>query len=261
LPLTAFVKRGVRSLLVARGYYLRQYAFLPYGVDWIHDVKRLSNGEPIQYLFDVGAHRGETVVQALAMLPDARVIAFEPHPKTFQVLSNRFASSPRVTLHNVALDQEKHIGWLYEYELSNINSLASDARFAAEFRSPVGQVEVNCISLDQFCAQSATRAIDVLKIDTEGYELNVLQGARQFLSEGRIRFIYLEFNDMCEEAGRTGGALIPIAEFLHQFGYKFIATYTDAIETEGKFFVVANALFALCREQSSRSSPAGSNAI
>jgi len=65
------------------------------------------------------------------------------------------------------------------------------------------------------------------------------------LSAGNVRFVYAEFNDMLPKLGTTGGALVPLSEFLAPFGFRFVATYTDYIVTHGEMFTVANALFAL----------------
>jgi len=85
--------------------------------------------------------------------------------------------------------------------------------------------------------------VDVLKIDVEGCDLLVLRGAERLLSAGRVRFIYVEFNDMSPRLGCTGGALTPISDFLTPFGFRFIATYPDYMEYGEDMHVGANALF------------------
>ena len=55
-----------------------------------------------------------------------------------------------------------------------------------------GTETVHVCSLDDFCSHHEIENIDYLKIDTEGYELQVLQGAERLLQSGMIRFIELE---------------------------------------------------------------------
>jgi hypothetical protein len=102
---------------------------------------------------------------------------------------------------------------------------------------------VECTTLDSFCESHGVQHIDVLKIDTEGCDLLVLQGAEQMLPAGRVRFVYLEFNDMSPRSGSTGGALTPISDLLGQFGFRFIATYPDHMEFGDEMHVGANVLF------------------
>ena len=65
------------------------------------------------------------------------------------------------------------------------------------------------------------------------------------LSAGKIRFIYTEFNDMLPKPGTTGGALVPIAQFLAPLGFRFVATYTDFVRTDREMFGVSNALLVV----------------
>ena len=82
-------------------------------------------------------------------------------------------------------------------------------------------------------------------IDTEAFDLSVMKGAARMLQERRIGFIYTEFNDLSVKEGTTGGALIPISEYLSPFGLRYVATYTDFVLPENGMFICANALFAL----------------
>ena len=65
------------------------------------------------------------------------------------------------------------------------------------------------------------------------------------LQRRAIKFVFVEFNDLQPQKGRSGGALLPIDSLLHPNGFRFIASYNDLIVTEGEMFSVSNALFAL----------------
>ena len=85
----------------------------------------------------------------------------------------------------------------------------------------------------------------MLKIDTEGFDLEVLKGAAAMLKRGAISFVYFEFNDIQPDENSAGGALAPIDEFLRRHQYRFITSYNDYIVTDGDLFAVSNALYAL----------------
>jgi len=57
------------------------------------------------------------------------------------------------------------------------------------------EINVQTQTLDNFCLNAKIENIDVLKIDTEGNELNVLKGAKRLLSENRINIIYTEISE------------------------------------------------------------------
>ena len=101
-----------------------------------------------------------------------------------------------------------------------------------------------CTTVDDFCRANGVDKIDVLKVDAEGYDLHVIKGASRMLSEGRIDFIYAEFNDLLPKPGTSGGGLVPMGEYLAPFGFRYVATYTDFILPGAEMFVSANVLFA-----------------
>src|SRR5690242_4061721 len=98
------LKRRVRHLLEANGYYLQQRKALPYGLDYMLDIERLCQAWnlPILTFFDVGASWGETSAMALIRFPGARIFAFEPSVGTFAQL-RALSKESRFLPHNIAL--------------------------------------------------------------------------------------------------------------------------------------------------------------
>jgi FkbM family methyltransferase len=238
-------KQAVRSMLEAAGYRVYHRTVLPYGIDFMLDIERLSRawGVPICTFLDVGANEGQTSTSALSSFPDARIFAFEPHPVTFSRLVQRLGGEPRVAAYNLALSNANGFAPFFEYSSSTLNSLIPDAQYPVRKGVAAREITVQCRTLDEFCSQHRIQTIDVLKIDTEGCELVVLKGAQQLLSAKRVRFVYAEFNDMSPRPGSTGGDLVSISDFLTSFGFRFIATYPDYMELGRELHVGANALF------------------
>jgi FkbM family methyltransferase len=150
---------------------------------------------------------------------------------------------PRIATYNVAIGNANGAVPFFEYSSSTLNSLVPDAQYPTRKGVTPQEIRVECTTLDSFCKSYSVPQIDVLKIDTEGCDLLVLQGAEQLLTAGRVRFVYLEFNDMSPRTGSTGGALTPIGDFLGRFGFRFIATYPDHMEFGDEMHVGANVLF------------------
>jgi FkbM family methyltransferase len=238
-------KRTLRRLLEARGYYVRSRAVLPYGVDYLADIGRLSEewNLPIRMFFDVGANIGQTTSAALKSFPNARVLAFEPLPKIFLQLVQAIGSEPRFAPYNIALAEHCGSAPFFENEISYISSLASNAVRPPNLNAASRQLTVQCSTIDAFCAEHQIDHIDVLKIDTEGCELMVLQGSERMLAQRRIRFIYAEFFAL-ENAGLQMTALGPLYRYLAPFGFRFVATYTDSFFKDENL-IVGNALFVL----------------
>lgn len=238
------IKRGMRHVLEANGYYLQQRGALPYGLDYVLDIERLCRAWSLSVLtfFDVGANWGETSAMALGRFPDARIFAFEPSTGTFKRLREHLGNSPRFSAHKIALGETCGEVSFFEYESSFYNSLVPNPPHRRGADPTARKTKVPCTTVDAFCESNKITNIDVLKVDAERCDLWVLRGARNMLSDGRIRFAYFEFNNALPTPDVHESTLVPIAEFLSSFGLRFVATYIDRIETD-PMFLVANALF------------------
>ena len=183
------------------------------------------------------------------MWPRMRVVCFEPTPDTFRALQEAVSDLPEVVAHNFALGASAGIFDLFVYpDDPLLNSLHPNApftvRFAAKYDPMVRKLPCTVRTFDDVRRESGVERVNLLKIDTEGFDLHVLEGAADSLRDGRIDFVYLEFNTVLPKAGTAGGALAPVAGFLEPFGFNLVSTYTDQLVTSGAFFSGFNALFA-----------------
>jgi hypothetical protein len=125
---------------------------------------------------------------------------------------------------------------------SQNNSLVARTQFGLVTGHYTKTIKVQCQTVDQFCVEHQIAALDLLKIDTEGHEVEVLEGARQVLSRRSTRFVFLEFQTMLPVAGATGGALAPVAERLEPLGFHFMASY-PVLMIDEPLYAAFNALF------------------
>jgi len=239
-----------RSGLERMGYALIKPEFSRFGLSLYVDVRRIGRqwGWSTTTVFDVGANVGQFAAEALAGFPEATVWSFEPFPKSFAKLVDGGANA-RLKPFQLALSdrigESAFFAYSEEGDGSHINSLTDKARFPQRFGYKPRELTVKTSTIDAFCSEHGVERIDLLKVDTEGFDLVVLTGAEAMLRAGRVRFIYVEFNDLFEIPGAEGGALIPIAEYLKRFGYAYLTTYTDFVIYKGEVSVNANALFVL----------------
>lgn len=240
------IVRSIKRILKRQGLVLVR-PMSTFGFDAFADVKHLACiwNHPISMIFDVGANDGDTALTALKEFPEAQVISFEPHPSTFAKLVQRIGSRARFRAINLALGSDAGEVEMFEYDESKVNSLTPNAHFAKRFGLEARSIWVKLTKLDTFCSENSIARIDLLKIDTEGFDLIVLEGCRSMLEKRAIKFIYVEFNDLQPKEGAFGGALMPFDVLLRPYGYRFVASYNDYIGAEGEMFSVSNALFAL----------------
>jgi len=160
---------------------------LPRGVDVYHDLARDLPNHTVGVVFDVGANIGQSVAAYRHAFPGARIVCFEPVGATFAHLRNTFAGDGRVQCHRMALGAEKGAAVML-LEGGNTMYRITDRRDSRG--SPLEEVEVNTI--DAFCEEHRYSGIGFLKIDTEGYDLEVLRGAESMLRGQAIDILQVE---------------------------------------------------------------------
>jgi FkbM family methyltransferase len=152
--------------------------------------------------------------------------------------------SPRFEAFNLAISDTPGTVPFFEYgTLATSNSIVADSQYAVRTNFPSKTLYVKATSVDEFCQGHGVDRIDVLKIDTEGHELAVLQGARRLLDIGNPMFVYAEFNSVLPKPGSSGGALAPMSAILEPIGFRFVATYPEYMITTGELFVTSNVLY------------------
>jgi len=166
------------------------------GLDPLNDIEQILGRSP-RLIFDLGAHRGETAMAYAEKFPQATIHSFEPSPKTFAALEANVRAYSNVRPVNIAMGDTEGTRRLHLNESSATNSLLSSVpEFSdvsiAQLTRTVDEVTVAVQALDDYCRANNIQFIDLLKMDVQGFELRVLQGARRLLTEEGIALIYTE---------------------------------------------------------------------
>lgn len=168
------------------------------GHDPYRDLTWLLRRRSHPVILDVGANDGETVATFLRRFPDARILAFEPYAPLYQRLRRRFRHAPTVETLNVALGATSGTARLHLYSGHRMNSLlrldTDPANPMASGFSERGSVTVPVATIDDVARERRLPRIDILKIDTQGYDLEVLRGAAVQLAARRVGAVLLEVN-------------------------------------------------------------------
>jgi FkbM family methyltransferase len=155
-------------------------------------------------IFDVGANVGTYSKYLInSGVRIQRIFAFEPHPATFERLKENIQKIDGVVPVQSALSNQQGEMKLFDragYE-STQHASFSDEIFSVVHKSEITQRVVKVDTIDLFCAINNIKTIDFLKIDVEGYELNVLQGALGMLTAKKVRLIQFEFTQLNSTVG------------------------------------------------------------
>lgn len=177
-----------------------------------------------EIVFDVGANVGNWTALALSLNPDLQIHCFEPSAATFQRLQARAFGSGKISRNPFGLSASPGEMTLYLFgEASGTNSLYRREGLSIE-QTHTEQIQLD--TLDAYCQRESVTRIDLLKLDVEGHELRVLQGAEHMLSEGRILRIQFEYGGSYIDARIL---LKDVFELLSSYRYRLYKIYPRAL--------------------------------
>lgn len=214
---------------------------IPYGISYPYDIKRFLRGQrTIQTIFDVGANIGQTSLFLRQHFQQAEIFAFEPINATYKILETNTKAYPQIHAFPYALGSQVGKKQVHLEENSELNSLV-DRKPPATTRSQVKE-EVTIETIDNFCRDRKIQGIDLLKIDVEGYELEVLRGAEETLSQHRIGLVYAEVT--LNSTSSRHQNFFQLNDYLKSKGFMFSGLYEVFRWGDAKqYFGFCNALF------------------
>ena len=145
-------------------------------------------------IIDVGANIGSMALRFAQRVPRGHVYAFEPTDYAFGKLLNNLALNPhlakRITPVQLFLSEQTksehqihaYASWKVDGSAPNIHPMHGGAIKSAQ--------SVSCVTLDDYCLKNRIQRVDLIKIDTDGHELRVLQGARRTVEKNRPYIIF-----------------------------------------------------------------------
>ena len=182
-------------------------------------LRRIQSSTPV--VFDVGANIGQSIVRFKKVLPKSKIYSFEPSERPFAQLSVEASRYSDVKAFQLALGSSNGELTLYENSSSDMNSFLEMGCNGSG--SVVGQSVVSVLTIDTFCSEQQINYIDILKIDAQGFDFEVIKGAKQMILDGKIRQIYFEiiFSDMYKNVPRFS----EIYDFLLDHGFVLVSLY------------------------------------
>jgi FkbM family methyltransferase len=142
-----------------------------------------------EIIFDIGANIGQTAFRMIRNQANKKlhpfVYAFEPYPKTFSKLEYniRLNQLTSIRAFNLGLGNEKETLRMTQHTPSNSGGF----RMTTDTNN---SISVPVISLDEFVSEQALSRVDFIKIDVEGFETEVLKGARQTIRQFRPVLVF-----------------------------------------------------------------------
>lgn len=210
--------------------------------DPFRDMERLLSGTRVRTIVDGGAYVGSTAIRFSQLFPAADVYAFEPQTSTYSQLEAACREHPRVTPLPYALGRQSMTGQLQlgamPYTSSVLRRPTAAMRYYPVESDLVGSESIEIVSLDEW-ARTTGNALDILKLDTQGYELEALIGTSDQLRDS-VKIVYTEvqFVPLYEGACQFH----EVAAFLEQHDFAIYNLY-DLHNAEDGQLIYGDAVF------------------
>jgi FkbM family methyltransferase len=152
----------------------------------------------VSYFIDVGANKGNWTEAVLKLSPDAHGLLFDPSRSATDVLRKKFAHISQIEiLESAVADKPGHLPFFEEDGAGETSSLIGNVSVTEKCR------QVAITTIDSELGKRNWPRVDYLKIDAEGYDFLVLQGAKEILSKGHVHCGQFEYGPGWRYAGST----------------------------------------------------------
>lgn len=182
---------------------------------------------------DIGANRGQFALAAMQWAPRARVIAFEPLPNAAGMFRKVFQGESKVILHQIAIGSTAGESTIHVSAADDSSSLLPISTLQQRLFPGTGEVRTASVTvgrLANFIAAKEIVAPAFLKLDVQGYELEVLRGCEDLL--GCFSHVYVECSFM--ELYHGQALADEIINYLWKRGFRMIGVYNLNYEMNGK---------------------------
>ncbi len=176
--------------------------------------KKLNN---FNIVLDVGAHKGETINIFLKNFKIKKIISFEASPKNFLKLKNNLKNlskkfqNSEIIIENIALSNEKKKIQFKQFDESSSSTISEIDESSSYYKKKYkilnlfGNkknyqiINLQTLKLSDYLLENKIGTIDFLKIDTEGTELEIIQGLDKNIEKVKLIMFEHHFDNMIKK--------------------------------------------------------------
>ncbi|RED44191.1 FkbM family methyltransferase [Aestuariispira insulae] len=181
----------------------------------------------VRVIFDIGGHQGETSRRYVDLFPQAQIHFFEPQEKA-RAKAETLLSGQNIVFNSSAMAEKAGEATFFINGFTAASSLQPAHEKAGENWPAAAlkireEINVPVDTVDDYCAARGIEAIDILKIDVQGHELKVLEGASAMLGDKKIRLVYFEYIHCATYADQAD--IADYIRFMDDHGYRMLSIF------------------------------------
>ncbi len=221
------IKSFIKTLLKKKGFSIKPYDEYIETLSVVeHDWLKKKN---IKTVIDIGAGHGQYSKKLKAIFTDIEIFSFEALPEQYEeLLKNHGADSSKHHFYNILLsNKSEEITFFKSSNLGSSSMLNMDNNHKEAYpeSSNLSPLKLQAQLLDDVLGKRDLKKNILLKLDVQGAEKKVLEGAKNILAQSTLIFIELSFiklyegqpliNEMIDFLQSAGFALIGIDNVSH----------------------------------------------
>ena len=233
-------KRFINSILRKFGYQVSKTPTLDYKIsrgeyNWLKDYG-------IKTVIDVGANVGQFALMIHKIINNAAIYSFEPINECYKELVNKKDRINNLKCFNLALGSETREGVINRNEFlpsSSLLAMESLHKEAFPYTAITNREKINITSLDNIHNEIDWVQKILLKIDVQGYELEVLEGAKNSLNSIDLIIVETTFHKLY----KSQPLFEDVYNFLYSRSFRYRGNFDQIIDPNTGRILQADAIF------------------
>lgn len=196
-----------------------------------HSITEIKNNYHKKYddyiIVDVGCANGDTTKCFSDSFPLNEIVGVEPNQEVFNQTKRTLLNHKNITLKNVALDEKPGEGKLYitknlvSSSLKELNTESID-KTSTEYKKMLDLTKVSTVTISTLDMEfKEAKGILLLKLDTQGTELNILKGGSQCLRKTKYVLVEMSYHDLY----KNGCQYFEVDELLRNNAFRLIKLF------------------------------------
>ena len=223
-------KKIYKLLNIIQNYYYLRSLLLGVAASIEHKQQLVQNR--FNTLIDIGANKGQFALIARYYNPKAKIYSFEPLEKPTKLFNKIFKSDQNIILHNAAVGPVKkkikmHVS--KRIDSSSLLPIGENQSFLFPGTEESHKEGIYVAPLDHFINNEDLKSPIFVKIDVQGYELEVLKGSKSLIDEFDYIYVECSFVELYE-----GQALADeVIHYLQNYSFRLKGIYNIYYDKKG----------------------------